>query len=312
MYTITTTDFFGIEKIKLLNPRSGEYLAVIPAFGGNLNELALLKDGKLHSIIAGDETLESLSGNTTNFYRGAKLSPFPNRINRGKYEFGGKEYQLETNAPPHALHGLCWNLPFAVKEQLATNSSAKLVLTAVYKSLHKGYPFTYQIEIEYVLEQSNFKCTTRIANKCEQPIPIGDGWHPYFTTGSKTNNLKIQLPQGAKQLELSESLIPTGNYLQRNQFSSPTLLYTTQLDHCFELDKTDGIVETRLLDQSKNICIVIWQQGYGFIQAYTPPDRQSIAIEPMTCAPDAFNNKNGLIILKPKESAEFCFGVRLE
>jgi len=311
MDAITTEDFSGIEKIKLPNLKSGEYLAVIPAFGGNLNELVLLKDGKLHNIIASDKNIETLSGSSSNFYRGAKLSPFPNRINKGKYEFASKEYQLAINAPPHALHGLCWNLPFTIKEQLATNNSAKLVLSANYKSLHDGYPFSYTIEIEYILEQHNFKCTTRITNTSEQAIPIGDGWHPYFSTGSKVNNLKLQLPPN-KQLELDKGLIPTGNYLPGNYFSKPTLLYTTQLDHCFELDVVEGIAETRILDQSKNICIVIWQQGYKFIQVYTPPDRKSIAIEPMTCAPDAFNNKMGLTVLQPKESAEFYFGVRLE
>jgi aldose 1-epimerase len=311
MFKITTTDFFGTEKIKLLNPQSGEYVSIIPAYGGNLNELVLSKDDKLHSIIAGDKTLESLSGKTENYYRGTKLSPFPNRINNGKYTFNDKEYQLEVNAPPHALHGLCWNLPFTTKEQSATNNSARLILYANYNALHKGYPFTYQIEIECVLEPGNFKCATRITNSGEQSIPIGDGWHPYFMTGSKVNNLKLQLPE-KKQLELDNSLIPTGNYVPGNSFSVPTLLYNTQLDHCFELDTTNAITETRLIDQSKNISIIIWQQGYKFIQVYTPPDRNSIAIEPMSCAPDAFNSKNGLIALSPKESTEFSFGVRLE
>src|ERR1700739_1051123 len=159
MFNITPSDFFETEKIKLINPQSGEYVSIIPAYGGNLNELVLSKEGKLHTIIAGDKTLESLSGKNKNHYRGAKLSPFPNRINNGKYTFNNKEYQLDVNVPPHALHGLCWNLPMTIKEQSATNNSAKLELEANYISLHKTYPFTYQVEIEYILELTNFKCT---------------------------------------------------------------------------------------------------------------------------------------------------------
>jgi aldose 1-epimerase len=314
MFSITVENFYGKERIKLFNPGTGEYLCIIPAFGGNIIELVLSKNEKLHHVIAGDEAIESLSGNPVNFYRGAKLSPFPNRIDNGKYVFEGKEHQLEQNNPPHALHGLCWNLPFTVKAELVTDNSAMIILQTDYDSIHKGYPFSYHIEIEYTLEENNFKCLTRILNTSEQSIPIGDGWHPYFTIGSKVDNLKLQLPPN-KQIKLGKDMIPTGNYIPGTLFESPTLINNTRLDHCFELDTANERVETRLIDEQKNISIVIWQQasgrGYKFLQAYTPPDRNSIAIEPMSCAPDAFNNKNGLIVLLPKEAVEFCFGVNL-
>jgi aldose 1-epimerase len=315
MFKVRIEDFFGKEKIKLYNQSSGEYLSVIPAFGGNINELVLVKNGLSHNIIAGDTTLETLSGSSSNFYRGAKLSPFPNRINSGEYMFGENEYQLEKNEPPHALHGLFWNLPFMVQEYNITGSFARLILQADYKPLHTGFPFSYSISIEYTLEQSCFKCVTRIINAAGRDMPIGDGWHPYFTTGSTINLLKLQIPD-SKRLEMNKSLIPTGNYLPGHLFAIPTLLNDTLLDDCFELDSPEGIAETKLLDEDKNVSIVVWQKtgdrGYNFIQVYTHPDRNSIAIEPMSCAPDVFNNGNGLIILSPKESIEFCFGVRLE
>lgn len=313
MYTITTENFFGIEKIKLSNPATGEYLSLIPSFGGNINELVLEKSGQLHSITAGDTALETLSGIKTNYYRGAKLSPFPNRINRGKYNFDGKKYQLDKNAPPHALHGLCWNLPFTVKKQICSDSSATLTLSATYQTLHNGYPFQYHIEIEYILAEHNFTCLTRLSNTSKHSIPIGDGWHPYFTTGSQVNTLKIHLPVH-KQLEL-KALIPTGSYSSEQLFLTPTLLGNRSLDNCFELDNSGGIAETRIIDEMRNISIVVWQKaganGYNYLQVYTPPDRKSIAIEPMTCAPDAFNNGKGLITLLPQEYIELSFGIRL-
>ncbi|HWY99181.1 MAG TPA: aldose 1-epimerase, partial [Bacteroidia bacterium] len=219
MFSITVENFYGKERIKLFNPGTGEYLCIIPAFGGNIIELVLSKNEKLHHVIAGDETLETLSGIKSNSYRSAKLSPFPNRINNGKYEFEGKEYQLEQTNPPHALHGLCWNLPFTAKAELVTDNSAMIILQADYNSLHKGYPFTYHIEIEYTLEENNFKSLTRVLNTSEQVIPIGDGWHPYFTTGSKIDSLKLQLPP-SKQVELGKNMIPTGNYVAGKLFES--------------------------------------------------------------------------------------------
>jgi len=314
MFRIHIEDFSGTEKIKLLNKSNGEYISVIQSIGANLNEMVLMKDGKLHNIIEGDKQAESLSGKGTNFYRGAKLSPFPNRVKNGRYNFEGREYQLAANAPPHALHGLCWNLPFSVDEQIATNEGVVLTLQTQYQSLYEGYPFSYQVEIEYTLEENKFKCATRILNTGKHNIPIGDGWHPYFTTGSKIDSVKLQLP-ACRQLELDETFIPTGKYLRSDLFAKPTLLGDTLLDHCFELEKC-AVAETRLIDEEKNMTIVIWQEvgdkGYKYVQVYTPPDRDSIAIEPMSCAPDAFNNKKGLIVLGQGEMAEFSLGVRLE
>lgn len=44
---------------------------------------------------------------------------------------------------------------------------------------------------------------------------------------------------------------------------------------------------------------------YPYLQIYTPPHRNSIAIENLSAAPDAFNNKMGLITLQPGENIIF-------
>ena len=127
--------------------------------------------------------------------------------------------------------------------------------------------------------------------------------------------LFLKIPS-QKQLELANTLIPTGNYLKNTSFQQATSLKDVTLDHCFELDVLERRVETLLINESKNVAVVLWQQcgvqGYNFIQVYTPPDRKSIAIEPMTCAPDAFNNKNGVFVLDPQESMELVFGIYLD
>ena len=48
---------------------------------------------------------------------------------------------------------------------------------------------------------------------------------------------------------------------------------------------------------------------WNFLQVFTPPHRQSIALEPMTCNIDAFNNQDGLKMLAPKETLSGVFGV---
>jgi Galactose mutarotase and related enzymes len=314
MFSIIREDFFGAEKVKLLNAITGEYVAILPDWGGNLNELVLLNDGILHSIIAGDASIESLTGSPINFYKGAKLSPFPNRIAMGKYTFQEHLHTLDRNDGEHALHGLLWNLPFKIIHEESTADFAEVELSYNYDAKYSGYPFIYSISIFYRLESSQLSCYTTIQNSGNTAMPIGDGWHPYFSIHKKIDSLVLKLPV-CRQLEMDAG-IPTGNYIQSDFYQGEIVLKNRILDHSFELSATEGIVETELIDEVNKRKIVVWQEcgdkGYGFLQIYTPPDRMSIAIEPMSCAPDAFNNKKGLIKLEPDEHVHFSFGIQFK
>jgi aldose 1-epimerase len=316
MYRIVHEDFDGLDSVKLMNPFSGEYLSVIPFYGGNIQALALKKNKVLHDLIIGDQNALHLSGMPENAYRGAKLSPFPNRIKEGTYVFDGVAHHLPCNDEPNALHGLLWNASFEIKEERIDQDAAVLVLEKKYDKEVQGFPFCYAIEIEYRLGDEGFSCKTTIVNTSTGAIPMGDGWHPYLTIGgSSIDGLRLQIPSN-KLLELDQFLIPTGNYTKDTTFSSPSLLKDVQLDHCYELEPLERRVETLLVDTAHQLTLVLWQEsgpyGYNFIQVYTPSDRRSVAIEPMSCAPDAFNNHNGLFLLEPEESVSLVFGIRLE
>ena len=87
-------------------------------------------------------------------------------------------------------------------------------------------------------------------------------------------------------------------------------------DTCFEIKPgKDGIQTTELHDEEAGLTIQLWQETgenkYNYIQVFIPPDRSSIALEPATCNINAFNNLEGLITLKPEETYEAAYGVRL-
>jgi aldose 1-epimerase len=315
MYTIQPKKFHGIETIELRNNSTGEFLSVIPSFGGNIHELHLKKRKEIHSIILGNKSKDELLGIGNNYYRGSKLSPFPNRINNATYKFKRKTYKLLANDGQHALHGMLWNAEFAIESKEENKNFAKLVLSKIYNNDEKGYPFQYKIEIEYTLKKSYVLVKTKITNLSLTKIPIGDGWHPYFSTGSDIESLQLQIP--AKHcLEMDETKIPTGRTRQNKTFLRPKFINKTILDHCFEITSSKKMVETRLFDQVKNITIVLFQKtgkkGYNYIQLYTSPDRKSIAIEPMSCMPNAFNEEEIGIILKRNKSITYKFGIKIE
>ena len=315
MFSIIREDFFGIEKIKILDTITGAYVAILPEWGANINELVLWNENTLHSVVTGDISFESLNGTSGNFYRGAKLSPFPNRVEHGKYSFQDHIHELDKNDGAHALHGLIWNLPFRViHEEASASDFAEIELMYDYISNYTGYPFTYSLSILYRLESTQLFCYTTIHNTGNTVLPIGDGWHPYFSMNGKVDSLKLKLP-ACNQLEMDQC-IPTGEYVVADFLQNTFLLKDQILDHCFELAVAEGIVETELIAVDSDLKIVVWQEvgdkGYNFLQIYIPPDRMSIAIEPMTCAPDAFNNRKGLIELNPDEHVSFTFGIQLK
>jgi aldose 1-epimerase len=68
----------------------------------------------------------------------------------------------------------------------------------------------------------------------------------------------------------------------------------------------DGQPACTLTNEKQNIRLAIFANtNYPYLQVYTPPHRNSIAIENLSAAPDVFNNNMGLILLEAGESIGF-------
>ena len=80
-----------------------------------------------------------------------------------------------------------------------------------------------------------------------------------------------------------------------------------QLDDCWILDNTKAVFET----PNYNLQILSTEKD-SFLQAYTPPRQNTIAIEPTTGVSDSFNNKIGLKTLKPKETYQLTWTLKLD
>ena len=143
-------------------------------------------------------------------------------------------------------------------------------------------------------------------NTGNHALPVGDGWHPYFTLGESVDNCQLYFP-ACERIEVNDKMIPTGKLEQYSEFSETTSLQGVDLDTGFKLLEEEGIAEVKFHSPQQKITLKYWQetgkQKYNYLQIFTPPHRQSIAIEPMSCATDAFNNGWGLIVLE--EGARF-------
>ncbi|MFL5729246.1 MAG: aldose 1-epimerase [Cytophagaceae bacterium] len=318
MFFILSEKLGSLDTLKLLNEKTGEYVTIIPGLGATLNELVLKKNNELHSLIDGSPTYEDLLTEGKLKFKGPKLFPFPNRIRDGRYSFEDKEFRLRKNliSEKHAIHGLHLESKFEARQELKESDKASIRLEIIAGAEEKeGFPFSHQIIIDYILSsQDGLICTTTVVNRSSGNMPMGDGWHPYFKLDARINSLLLKLPPCSK-LEADQTMIPTGNFFKEERFKEFQQIGTAKFDDCFRIDSDDPISEIHLKSEEKNVKLIIWQQSeknrYNFFQIYTPPHRQSIAIEPMSCAPDAFNNKIGLIILKPGEEISFSYGIKL-
>ena len=305
MNFVKTYDTFGLYTKLTITNSNGISFTVIPEMGARLNNFVVESKEGLLDIIDGYTSEEQLANEY--YSKGSLLAPFPNRIADGLYEFEGRVYNLLINKldENNAIHGFISNKAFSIVRSEAVLDGYELELEYTSKQ-EKGYPFLFAVNITYRLSESNkLIVKTKIKNVGQTAQPMGFGWHPYFTTGVKIDELELRLPP-VQQLEVDDRLIPTENLFPMLEWMLPKSLIVSTFDTGFKFTAEDKTIQ--LIDRHKNLEInIICGEGYEYVQVFTPPWRSSIAIEPMTCAANAFNNKLGVKVLQPGEclSSEF-------
>lgn len=249
--------------------------------------------------------------------RGQLLMPWPNRVADGRYELAGTRQQLPIDEVElgHAIHGLVRWSDWRVEDQAPDRVSLRHRLSA-----RPGYPFPLDLFVEYRLSPAGLAVTLVATNVGAESCPFGAGAHPYFMFPD-TNVDALELCVRADDwLEMDARSIPRARRpVDRSSvdFRRPRVIGEARLDHAFthlERDR-EGIAETVL--RHGGGAIRIWQDpSFDYVQVFTgdalpdpPRRRKGVAVEPMTCAPNAFNSGDGLRLLAPGESFTGRWGV---
>ncbi|KAA3614662.1 MAG: hypothetical protein D8M58_09385 [Calditrichaeota bacterium] len=305
----------SLEQLRLLNDKNGEQITILPGFGSSLNELVLSKKSKLYSLLDGNPSKKEIVGDK--IYKGARLIPFPNRVADGKYEFEGSVFQLACNEKGlnNALHGFLFDKEFTIENVEESESRAKVELVYDYSGNITGYPFPFKAKIIYSLsEKDGFTCSTMVKNTGDSRMPFGDGFHPFFTFHSKVDDLWLKLPVDQKII-INEQMVPTGERIDYKNFHKLSPIGLSEFDSCFSVQSGEQILSTELYNPGSEATIRLWQETgpdkYNYLQIYIPPHRNSIAIEPVTSNVNAFNNKEGLIVLEQDQHFEAKYGIQL-
>jgi aldose 1-epimerase len=312
-FQITTKNENGWQSLQMTDTENGTTAEIIPDAGAILNAFAVTRNGKGVNLVEGYHSMQDWNENKTRGFRSAKLSPFVCRVAEATYTWEQKSYHLNKfllNGA--ALHGVLYDVAFQVVEKRAGQDHAEVELKHAYKGEEPGFPFAYDCLIKYRLEKDNtLTISTLIHNHDQHPIPICDGWHPYFTFGHPVNGLNLRIATDT-MLEYDEALIPTGHTLANSTWENGAIVGDRHLDNGFLLDFGRPQPLAVLSDPESGMSIEFHPDThYPYLQVYTPPHRNSIAIENLSSAPDAFNNGMGLVTLKPDESRVFSVKLKV-
>lgn len=249
--------------------------------------------------------------------RGQVLIPWPNRLEDGSYEFAGERHQLPLTEPStgNAIHGLVRWVAWTVVERDDDR-------VALAHTLHPqpGYPFSLELEIEYALGEAGLRVTTTATNVGPSACPYGCGAHPYLTLGTPTVDSIVLRAPGRNVTHFDERGLPldTGPVDGTDyDFREPRAIGTTKLDNAYtDLARdADGLARVELRRPDGAGSFSLWlDESYPYLQLFTGDplpsvNRRSIAVEPMTCAPNAFRSGEGVRVLEPGSSMTSSWGI---
>lgn len=292
-------------------PRSGHpctieghgYRAEIAATGATLRELS--HHGR--ALVAGfpaDALRPAM--------RGAVLVPWPNRTADGRYIFLGEEHQLLVDEPETgtAVHGLvAWESFRVVSAEGAT-----AVLEGELGA-RPGYPWQLRVKVTFRLEPDGLHQEVVVANESEFPAPVGIGAHPYLLGGSyaegAVNGWTLEVPADKVVLSSPDRLLPRRLLPVTERpdldFRQGRVVGDTALNHCFTGWRRAGgdTASVTVRDKDGRGTRIAWDRRCEWVQIYSadePVDgvrRGALAVEPMTCPPNALNSGTDLHTVQP-------------
>lgn len=288
---------------------AGGYRATVTELGGGVR--ALSHDGR--PLIIGYDADELPPHGA-----GQLLAPWPNRIDGGAYAFGGTRYQLPLSEPArgNAIHGLTRWMSWT---RIAHETDEVTLRCAPIGQI--GYPFAVQTDVTYRLNaRTGLHVTVTAVNKGSRPAPWGTGQHPYLAVSTATvDEIELTLPAG-QWLPADDRGIPSGPPRDvagtEFDFRAPRKLGGTVLDHAFTglRRDPDGLAWVRL--DGGGARGALWaDDGYGWLQVFTGDPlepamrRTALAVEPMTCPPNAFASGEDLVVLGPGKSVSCRWGI---
>lgn len=231
-------------------------------------------------------------------YLGKVLMPWPNRVAGGSYSWEGRGYDLPIDEPGFStsLHGFV-----AFQEWEIVEADASSVLLRTLIAARYSYPWTLAAQASYRLSaEGGLSVELSATNIGEGTAPYGVGFHPYLAVdGTRANDLELTIP-AATVYEADSHMIPVKAHDVASfglDFRSPTRIGAAELDHAFAgLPQGTWSVTLRSPDTGVGVSL---SSDARWLQVYSGQTirRAGVAVEPMSCPPNAFNSGTDIVAL---------------
>jgi aldose 1-epimerase len=285
--------------------KSGDHEATVVEVGGGLR--AYRSSGR--EVIDGYEESELCPSGA-----GQVLAPWPNRIRDGRYTFDGQPHQLSLSEPTqhNAIHGLTRWAPWRPTEVSDSSVSLEYQLPA-----QPGYPWTLRLATTWTVGADGLTATHTATNLADRPAPFGLGAHPYLAVPGSVDDVLLTVPARSRllldgrDLPIGAARVAGGDY----DFTSPRAIGDARLNTAFgEVPEGGSSVVLSTVDGGP--IVTVWADGaFGWWQLFTgdtvpaPRTRRSVAVEPMTCPPDAFHSGRDVVTLEPGQTWQGSWGI---
>ena len=251
--------------------------------------------------------------------RGQVLAPWPNRVAEGRYRYGGRECQAPLSEPAGrtAIHGLVRWLDWT----LVRRDEASVSLGCVIRP-QPGYEWPVDLDITYAVDDAGLTVRLQATNTGAERAPFGAGFHPYLAPGSgSVDEFELTVP-ATHYLDLAEPDHPPRALAVRGEHDLTVArrVGTTRLDTAFGplIRGEDGRAVALVSDPHSGRQVELWvDAAYPYLMVYTAdnvhrPERRraAVAVEPMTCPPNALRSGTDLIELDPGAAWSGSWGLR--
>ncbi|WP_026554484.1 aldose 1-epimerase family protein [Arthrobacter sp. 35W] len=288
---------------------SGDYSASVVQRGGALRQLTFQD----RDLVVPFDAAEPIPD-----FRGIIAAPWPNRIADGRYRHGGSVLHVPLNETERktALHGLAFEKLWTVDRHGAN----ELSLTCEIPE-SPGYPFRLSLRADYRLDDDGLHTRVTAQNLGDMAAPYGVCPHPYLLAGpAPLDEWTVHIP-AASFLEVTpDRLLPVATRTVEDHpfdFRVPRAIGTTMIDHAFTDIEFDGGGRAQLVvrDPGGTGVGMAWDRACPWLQIHTADkpapaaSRLGLAVEPMTCPPDAFNSVQDLVQLLPGASHQAAWSI---
>jgi aldose 1-epimerase len=285
--------------------RYGQHEAVVVEVGGGLRDYRYAGREVLDGYRA-DEVCPASAG--------AVLAPWPNRIRDGRYSVDGTVQQLALSEPAagNAIHGLVRWVPWHAVEVSEDSVTVECVLPA-----QPGYPWTLRLGTTWAVDADGLRATHRATNLSDRPAFFGLGVHPYLAVPGKVDDVMLTVPARSRllfdgrKLPIGAAKVAGGEL----DFSAPRAIGATWLDDAYG-DVPAGGSRVALSTMDGEAIVTVWaDETFRWWQVFTgdplpaPRGRRSVAVEPMTCPPDAFHSGRDVVSIEPGQTWQGTWGI---